>query len=217
MKPYSPIPRLSHDSLIRRLLRKDVDADVQRIDLITTTQLRLSIVDSGHHPMEKMAEGDTCIHVLWQAQENHAYIEIGGETFAIAPGDFAWIPMGDSWRLSPNQLAILIARRANSLAVPIEPIHGDDRFDGHNRETIARAPSGFRISRWKLTEPLALASSTHDVILVSLYADLAIRFDGGISMLNQGEASVIRPGTGQFTLVPNGLSYALVIQMDPDL
>lgn len=218
MKPYAPIPRFvrgsGHGSLIRRVLRKDVEADVHRIDLITTTQLRLSIVDSGQLAQEHIAEGDTCIHVLWQKEEANADISISGERFPISPGDSTWVPMGDSWSLSPNQLAVLVAIRRSTLAIPIEPAHGDDRFDGHNRETVAPAPPGVKLSRWKLTGPLTLPSADHDQILVSLYADIAIRYDGGISMLPQGEASVIRPGTGQITLVPNGLSYVLVLRMD---
>lgn len=218
MRPYSPIPRFvrggNHDRLIRRLLRKDVQRDTQRVDLITTTQLRLSIIDSGHHPSEQIAEGDTCIHDLWQADESDANITIGGEQFDIAPGDSTWIPMGDSWQLSPNQLAILISIRKSSLAIPLNPAHGDDRFSGHNRETIAPASDGVELSRWKLTEPLKIPESDDDLILVSLYADIAIQFEGGISMLNQGETSVIRPGTGQITLVPNGLSYVLIIRID---
>ena len=217
MSPYSPIPRfvsgLDHGRLIHRLLRRDVNPDVQRIDLITTTLLRLSVIDSGHLPTEHIAEGDTCIHMLWQADEQNAEIDIGGDRLTISPGDSTWIPAGDSWHLSPNQLAILIAIRSHSLAVPIEPAHGEDRFTGHNRETVAPSPSGMQFSRWKLTEPLHLSAVDRDLILVSLFADVAIRFDGGVSMLKQGEASVIRPGTGQITLVPNGLSYVLAIKV----
>lgn len=213
MKPFSPIPRFvrgqAHTGLIRRILRQDVDADVLRIDLITTTHLRISILDSGILEREHIAEGDTAIHVLWQQDEASASISVAGATAALAPGDTTWIPAGDPWQLSPHQLVILIAIRSQRLAVPIDPAHGEDRFSGHNRETIAPTPSGVQLSRWKLTEPLNIAPSDRDVILISLYADLAVRYQGGISMLRQGEASVIRPGLGEITLVPNGLTYVL--------
>lgn len=212
MSPYSPIPRFvrrsGHTHLIHRLIRPDVDPETQRIDLITTTTFRLSLLDSGTVPVEQAAEGDTTLHVLWQSHEPDAWITISGERFPILPGDSVGIPAGDSWRLSPDQLVISITRRSSSMVMPIEPLHGADRFDGHNRETT---PAGMGLARWKLTEPLSLANTAADQILVSLYADLAIQYDGGVVMLRQGEASVIRPGTGHITLVPNGLTYVLVI------
>lgn len=212
MKPYSPIPRFvrgeGHLGLIHRLLRQDIEPDIRRIDLITTTFLRLSLLDSGNTPTEQIAEGDTCIHILWQANESGASIDIGGERFAIAPGDFTWIPAGDSWQLSPDQLVLSIVESRGHLALPIEPTHGEDRFIGHNRES--RVP-GRQVSRWKLTESLTLPESDSELIFVSLYGDIAIQVDGSVTMLRQGETSVIRPGTGRTTLVPNGLSYVLVL------
>lgn len=217
MRPYSPIPRFvrgnDHAGLIHRFFCTETDADVQRIDLITTTTLRLSVIDSGHHATEHIAEGDTCVHVLWQADERDAHILIGGDRFEISPADSTWIPAGDAWQLSPDQLVICIVGKSRSLAVPIEPTHGEDRFVGHNRETLAPASSGLSMSRWKLTGPLQLEESDQEIILVGLYADVAIQFDGGVSMLPQGEASVIRPGMGRITLVPNGLSYLLAINV----
>lgn len=215
MKPYSPIPRFvrgsDHAGLIHRLLRSDLEPDIQRIDLITTTQLRLSVLDSGYQPVEHRAEGDTCIHVLWQANESEASIRIGEEQLAISPGDTTWIPAGDTWQLSADQLAICIVVRSNTLAMPIKPSHGEERFVGHNRETHVPKTSGISLRRWKLTEPLTIEASDEEIILVGLYADIAIQFAGGVTMLTQGEASVIRPGTGQITLIPNGLSYILIL------
>lgn len=216
MRPYSPIPRFvrgeNHGSLIRRILREDIDADINRIDLITTTSLRISILDSGHTPQEQIAEGDTAIHVLWQQHEANAQITVADLRNPIAPGDTTWIPAGDPWQLSPDQLVILLSFRSQRLAVPIDPEHGEDQYSGFNRETIAPAPAGVTLSRWKLTGTLTLPPSDRDLILISLYADLAIRFDSGISMVGQGRASVIRPESGEITLVPNGLTYVLVVR-----
>ena len=92
--------------------------------------------------------------------------------------------------------------------MPLGPEHGEDHFVGHNRET---RPAGMGLSRWKLTGPLTLPATSDDVVWVSLYGDIAVHHDIGIGMVFQGEASVIRPGTGQTTLVPNGLSYVLVL------
>lgn len=217
MKPYSPIPRFvpggDHSSLISRVLRSDIDKDIQRLDLITTTQLRLSIIDSGVSPREQVAEGDTCVHLLYQADEADASISVGGDRQIIAPGDFAWIPAGDSWQLSPNQLAITISLRSNSLALPIDPTHGEYRFDGYNRETIAPSAAGISLSRWKITQPLTLPDSDQDRIYIGLWNDLAIQYPGGVGMLHQGKVNVIRPGTGQITFVPNGLAHMLAIQL----
>ncbi len=213
MTPYSPIPRFvrgeHHGGLIRRLIRLDVDADVCRIDLITTTFLRLSLLDSGSAPSEMIAEGDTVLQVLWQADEPNAFIEVSGDRLPITPGDSLAIPSGDTWLASADQLLVIIARREARLAIPVGPMHGPDEFVGHNRVTT---PEKMGIARWKLTEPLTIPASESDTILVGLHNDIAIQYSGGISMLYGGEASVIRPEVGQITLVPNGLSYVLVIE-----
>lgn len=217
MKPYSPIPRFvsggDHASLIHRVLRSDVEPEIQRLDLITTTQLRVSLIDTGNHAKEHIAEGDTCVHILYQADEQEADIVIGGDRQAIAPGDFAWVPAGDSWQLAPNQLVITVVVRSNALALPIKPTHGDYRFNGYNRETIAPSKSGISSSRWKITQPLTLPDSDHDRIFIGLWNDLAMQYSGGVSMLQQGRASVIRPGIGQITLVPDGLAHVLAIEI----
>lgn len=217
MKPYSPIPRFvpgtDHTSLIQRVLRSDVKSETHRVDLITTTGLRVSLVDSGNNPTAQIAEGNTCVHVLYQADERDSKIDIGGLSYNISPGDFAWIPTGDSWQLTSNQLVILIVMRSSSLALPIAPAHGEYRFHGYNRETIAPSPPEVSLSRWKLTQPLPLPDSHRDRIYIGLYNDLALQYPGGVSMLHQGHTSVIRPGTGQITLVPNGLSHLLAIEI----
>jgi len=215
MKPYSPIPRIvagtSHRQLIHRILRPDLPTDTQRIDLITTSSRRVSIVDSGDRPGERVAEGDTAVHVLWQPDQRDAVIEIGTDRYPIAPGDTALIPAGDSWQLSPNTLVTEIAVRGNSLALPVPPTHGDYHFSGHNRESRYPAMGSVRLSRWKLSENLRMPVPVTERILIGLYNDIAMQYPGGVSMLRKGETSVIRPATGEITLVPNGLSYVLVI------
>src|SRR5690606_38094547 len=147
---------------------------IRRIDLITTTRLRVSVIDSGLAPAEEIAEGDTCIHVLWQRTEEDAHLRIGGERLDIAPGDSTWIPAGDGWELSGDQLAILIPVRSSSLALPLEPQHGEDRFTGNNRQTVIPTPNGSALSRWKLTGPLDLPAPDRDLIVIGLFADVAI-------------------------------------------
>ncbi len=216
MRPYFPIPRFvqgeQHSALIRRALRRDIEPEIQRLDLVTTTQLRISLEDSGLQPVEHTAEGDTCVHVLYQSGEENSRIEIGGEQHAITPGDFAWVPAGDTWQLSSDQLAITISVRSNSLALPIDPTHGEYRFDGYNRETVAPAASGVSLSRWKVTQPLTLPGADTDRILIGLWNDLAVQYPGGVSMLQQGKACVIRPGSDGVALVPDGLAYVLAIE-----
>lgn len=215
MMPYSPIPRIvagvSHRQLIHRILRPDLPADTQRIDLITTSNKRVSIVDSGTMPEERVAEGDTAVQVLWQQDEHDTAIVIGTDRYPIAPGDTAMIPAGDRWRLPPDTLVIVVAVRNHSLALPIPPTHGDYHFDGHNRESRYPGSPALHLSRWKITERLTVSAPQSERVLIGLYNDVAIQHAGGISMLRKGEASVIRPGSGGITLVPNGLSYVLVI------
>lgn len=215
MIPYSPIPRIvagsDHLRLISRILRPNVATDTQRIDLVTTSFKRVSIVDTGERPSEQIAEGDTAIHVLWQQDEDEAAIWIDEDRHAIAPGDTVMIPGGDRFRLSPNTLIVLVSMRKHSLSLPIPPTHGDYHFNGYNRESRYPADAGFALSRWKITDTLTFGQPESERVLISLYADFAIQHSGGVTMLRQGEASVIRPQVGRITLVPNGLSYVLVI------
>lgn len=217
MTIYSPIPRFvegsGHHSLIRRLIRTDIGEEVQRIDLITTTFLRVSIIDTGTAPESAVAEGDTALHILWQEDEEHASITVEGARKPIAPGDTCWVPSGDAWQLSPNQLAILISMKTHTIAIPIDPVHGEDQFEGYNRETLAPSPPGVYLCRWKITVPLEMDDAPNDRILVSLYSDMAVQAAGKVAMLHQGHASVVRAGSGPITLVPNGLSYILSLEI----
>ncbi|MCO5216824.1 MAG: hypothetical protein M9950_11820 [Thermomicrobiales bacterium] len=214
MKFYAPMPRFvvgsDHHDLIRRLFRRSAPPGTQRIDLITTTKLRVSIVDCGKASSPIESEADTIIHVLWQLDESAATITIGGDTWPIAPGDTAAIPTGDEWYLSPNQLMIQIVRRSHELALPVAPHHGMESFTGHNRGTTYDLPTQLSIQRWKLTEPLTVESA-QDQILIGLFNDLALQHHSEVELMPQGEVRVVR-GDGPITLVPNGLSYALIIR-----
>lgn len=210
MKFYAPIPRIvggeNHHDLIRRLFRRSATPGTQRIDLITTTNLRVSIIDCGNAPLPIESEADTIIHLLWQLDESVANITIGGDTWPIAPGDTAAIPGGDEWCLSPNQLTIQIVRRSHELALPIAPHHGTESFIGHNRRT---SYDPLALQRWKLTEPCTIPTED-DLVLVGLHNDLALQHHSEIGLMPQGEVRVAR-GEGPITMVPNGLSYALTI------
>lgn len=214
MIPFSPISRIvageNHLQLIHRILRPDVPKDTQRIDLITTSFKRVALIDTGLQPAEVTAEGDTALHILWQQDESHAAVWIGGERVRVAPGDTMMIPGGDRWQLSPNILAVLVAVRQRALVLPVLPTHGEYHFAGYNRES--RYPvDGFALSRWKVTQPLTFAAPESERVLVSLHGDFGLQYPGGVTMLRRGEASVIRPDVGQITLVPNGLSFLLAI------
>lgn len=215
MKFYAPIPRavtgINIHDLIRRLFRSSVEANTQRIDLITTTQLRVSMVDTGESPHDAIAEGDTTVHILWQMHESTASITVGGETSSIAPGDTATVPSGDEWRLSSHQLAVLIVRRIRSVALPYPPHHGSETFAGHNRRTTYDVPG---LVRWKLTEPLTLPARKQDSVIISLYNDIALQHRSEVELMRQGNLRVIRAGEGEITIVPNGLTYILVISAD---
>jgi hypothetical protein len=215
MNPYSPIPRIvagtAHCQLVHRILRPDVPPDTQRIDLVTTSFKRVSIIDSGDDPGERVAEGDTAVHVLWQLDERDAMIEIGTDHYPIAPGDTAMIPVGDSWQMPPHILMIEVSVRSALLALPIPPTHGDYHFTGYNRESRYPAMGNVQLSRWKLSEYLTLTAPDRERVLIGLFNDIALQHPGGVSLLRKGGTSVIRPETGEITLVPNGLSYVLVI------
>ncbi len=214
MKFYAPMPRFvassDHHDLIRRLFRRSAPPGTQRIDLVTTMNLRVSIVDCGKTPTPIESEADTIIHVLWQLDESAATITIGGDTWPIAPGDTAAIPTGDEWYLSPNQLLIQIVRRSHELALPVAPNHGTESFTGHNRGTTYDLPASLALQRWKLTEPYTI-STEDDLVLVGLYNDLALQHHSEVELMPQGEVRVVR-GDGPIMLVPNGLSYALIIR-----
>ncbi|MCA9832916.1 MAG: hypothetical protein KC435_03165 [Thermomicrobiales bacterium] len=213
MKFYAPMPRAVHgegqSDLIRRLFRSIALSGTQRIDLITTTRLRVAVVES---PGATIAEGDTVVHVLWQADESHASITIGGESFSIAPGDTAAIPAGDEWLLSPEQLAIVVVRRTQELILPTPPHHGIESFVSYNRATAYNLPENQTITRWKLTEPLTLPASDQDVIAISLYNTIALQHRSEVNLMHQGDVRVIRAGEGAVTLVPNGLTYVLLVR-----
>lgn len=212
MKFYAPMPRYvqgeSHGDLIRRLFRTSATTGTQRIDLITTTSLRVAVVES---PEVTVAEGDTVVHVLWQADEASASIMIAGEVAAIAPGDTAAIPAGDEWSLSPGQLAIVIVRRAQMLGLPILPHHGTEHFTGYNRATTYDLPAQQGMTRWKLTEPLTLPEADKDLVIISLYNTVALQHWSEVDMMQQGDVRVIRAGDGAITLIPNGLTYILIV------
>ena len=213
MKPFTPLPRIlagtGHRQLIHRILRPDLPPDTQRIDLVTTSQRRVSIIDSGRTPENVVAEGDTAIHILWQLSESGANIAVEGAEYPVAPGDTVMVPGGDSWRLSANTLAVVISVRSHRLAEPILPTHGTECFHGYNRETRYPGTETIPLTRWKITQPLTLEAGESERILVSLYSDIAMQHANGVGMLPVGTASVTRGG--QITLVPNGLSYVLVI------
>ena len=213
MKPFAPLPRIvtgsNHHQLIHRILRPDLPRETQRIDLVTTSRRRVSVIDTGKTPNPLLAEGDTAIHVLWQMDETGAVVRLDGIEYPIAPGDTVMVPGGDTWCLSSNTLAIVIAVRVHALTLPIPPTHGTEQFHGFNRETRYPGSGAIAFTRWKITQPLSIDAGEPERIIIGLYRDIALQYAAGVGMLPVGTASVIRGG--QITLVPNGLSYVLVI------
>lgn len=212
MRPYAPIPRFvaddHHASLLQRLLLSDLPPTIRRIDFVTTSFLRASLVDTGLEPPIHTAEGDTELHVLWQPNDTPGWLEIEGDRHALVPGDTACIPQGEQWCVSPNQVLVQIVSRTRGLTLPVLPHHGMESFHGYNRLTRFESAS---IHRWKLTESLTLPDSNSDTVLIGLYQPIALQWAHGVDLLPQGGCRVIRAQSGAVTLVPNGLSYVLTV------
>lgn len=213
--PYTPIPRVvSGDDtqmLMSKLAGMPWSAGTARVDLITTSRLRVSLIDTGTEPEPVRTEGDTIIHILAQAIEHDATITVDAESFPIAPGDTMTMPEGESWQLSPHQLAIVVVRRTRSLGVPIGPTHGQESYAGYNRRTAYPTGRGVNMVRWKLTQPWALTPEA-ETILVGLANPIALQWRNGVDLIRPGECRVIDQSLGELTIHPDGLGYVLVIE-----
>lgn len=212
---FQPIPRVvpgdDAHHLLRGVMRMDVPPGTRRVDLVTSTRLRLSLIDSGDTPAAAPAKGDTAVHVLWQRDERGAFVEIEGERLRIAPGDTISIPAADRWSLSPRQIAVVTSTHARRLATVVGPTHGEESFDGYNRRTRCATVGGYLVDRWKITGPQTFDQDMGERILVGLTGDVALTWSGGTELLTNGTCRVIPAGAPPITVVPNGLGYVVAL------
>jgi hypothetical protein len=163
-------------------------------------------------PVATRDDAATIWHVLWVRGEDGS-VQIGSETWPIAPGDTIVVPPGRSLRTGGGQLAVAIALPGRDAPLA-PPTHGEERYFGHNRRTVCCRVGDVRLCRWKLTQPLALAEHHPDSALVlALARDSVIRTATTIDRLAQGELAVIDPAASSI-VTPDGLSYLLTIDRD---
>ena len=154
-------------------------------------------------------------HVLWVRDEPDATVTISstGEshTWPIAPGDSVPVPRDATLLAAGGQLGLAIAMPDTDIA-SMPPTHGRDRFFGHNRQTTSYRTTGLRVTRWKLTQPLALGAHVDGPCLVmALARDAVIRASASIDRLTQGDVAVIDPAADP-VILPDGLAYLLTVE-----
>lgn len=215
--PWRPAPEIVPGSpahrLIRGVLRMDVDTlHVARVDLHHSPAWTVSLIDTGNGDAEAWnTRGDTTFHILWQLDEDDAWIEAGGERFPIAPGDTMSVPAGMAVRQAKGMLLVRVEANSATLDGVLPPSHGTETFEGFNRRTDYETPAAFTLQRWKITQPLTLSASESTYAIVDLATPLALTWPGGTDLFGRGECRVIPSGTGPMTLLPDGLGYVLVI------
>ncbi len=173
----------------------------------------VSLVDTGNGDAEPWCPvGDTTFHILWQVNEDDAWIEADGERCPIAPGDTISVPAGTAIRQAAGMLLVTIETRTATLNGVLAPNHGIETFEGYNRRTDYQTPSTLALQRWKITQPLTLPASESAYVIVDLATPLALTWPGGTDLIGRGECRVIEAETGPISLLPDGLGYALVIR-----
>lgn len=216
--PQRPTPEIRPGTathrLIRGVMRMDVDLlYVERVVLLRTNAWKVSLVDTGDGDATPWTPGgDTTFHILWQADEDDAWVEASGDRVAIAPGDTMSVPSGTGIRLAAGMLLVQVEARTSTLEMVIAPSHGVETFEGYNRRTDFRTPAAFTMQRWKITQPLTMPPSDAPCAVIDLATPLAMAWAGGTDLIRRGECRVIPGGTRSLTLLPDGLGYALVIR-----
>lgn len=215
--PWRPAPEIvpgtpSH-RLIRGVLRMELDpVSIARVDLHHSPAWTVSLIDTGGgDPTPWMPTGDTTFHILWQMDENDAWIEVDGQRYPIAPGDTLSVPAKTAIRQAAGMLLVRIAANSVTLDGVLPPSHGTETFEGFSRRTDYETPAAFTLQRWKITQPLTLSASESTYAIVDLATPLALTWPGGTDLFGRGECRVIPSGTGPVTLLPDGLGYVLVI------
>lgn len=207
-------PGTSAQRLIRGVMRMELPRPhVERVVLYRAAGWTASLVDTGDGDATAWSpEGDTTLHILWQANEDDAWVVANGDRFPIAPGDTMSVPASTNVRLAAGMLLMRIESGRGSLADIIPPSHGIESFEGYNRRTDYETPDAFSLQRWKITQPLMIPPTEAPYALIDLAEPLAVAWPGGTDLIGRGECRVILPGTGPVTLLPKGLGYALVIR-----
>lgn len=200
--------------LLRGVMRMDLATPhVERVVLYRAAGWTVSLVDTGDGDATAWSpEGDTTLHILWQANEDDAWVVANGDHFPIAPGDTMSVPASAEIRLAAGMLLVRIGAGRRSLTHIIPPSHGRESFEGYNRRTHYETPEDFSLQRWKITQPLTIPPLDALYAVIDLAEPLALAWPGGTDLIGRGECRVIPPDTGPVTLLPNGLGYALVIR-----
>lgn len=199
--------------LIRGVLRMETtEAHIARVELCRGDLWTASIVDTGKVDTSGTVERDTTFHILWEADEDDAWIETNGIRHPIAPGDTMSVPAETEVRQAAGMLLVEVEATAASLDQVLPPSHGIETFEGYNRRTDYETPGAFSLERWKITQPMALPDAPAPFALIDLAAPIAFAWPGGTDLVGRGECRVIEPGTGPITLLPDGLGYALIVR-----
>lgn len=190
---------------------------VARVVLHRAPAWTVSLIDTGNGDAEPWrTRGDTTFHVLWQLNEDDAWIEANGDRYPIAPGDTMSVPARMPIRLAAGMLLVRIEANSATLDGILPPSHGLETFEGYNRRTDYETPAAFTLQRWKITQPLTLAPSATAYTAVDLAAPLALTWPGGTDLVGRGECREVPPDTGPITLLPDGLGYALIVSARRD-
>lgn len=208
------VPGTRAHRLIRGVLRMDLDTlHVERVILFRAPAWTVSVVDTGDGDVQPwMPTDDTTFHILWQMDENDAWIEVDGQRYPIAPGDTLSVPAKTAIRQAAGMLLVRIEANSVTLDGVLPPSHGTETFEGFSRRTDYETPAAFTLQRWKITQPLTLSASESTYAIVDLAAPLALTWPGGTDLFGRGECRVVPPGTGPITLLPDGLGYAVTIR-----
>ena len=208
------VPGTPSHRLIRGVLRMELGhLYVERVTLTRAALWTASLVDTGDGDAALWSQkGDTTLHILWQADEDDAWIQAEGERFSIAPGDTMSVPAGTGIRLAAGMLVVKVEARSQSLERIIPPSHGVETFEGYNRRTGYETPAAFELERWKITQPLTLPPFDALSTVIGLGEPLALVWPGGTDLIGSGECRVVPAGSKPITLLPDGLGYALVIR-----
>ena len=184
--------------------------------------VQLHLIDTSYTAAPAIDQARTMIwHVLWVRDEDSATVSISSSqqerAWRIAPGDSIFVPADASFATDGGQLALAITiPEGNPLESRVDPpTHGTDQFFGYNRQTTALMAGGLKVSRWKLTQPLAFADHYRSrCIVVALARNVTVRTTSTIDLLNQGQAALVDPMTDPI-ISPDGLAYLLTIKTDP--
>lgn len=216
--PWRPAPGIVPGTpahrLIRGVLRMELDpVHIARVVLHRTPAWAATLIDTGEgDPAPWMPAGDTTFHILWQMDEDDAWIEADGKCFPIAPGDSMSVPAGASIRQAAGMLLLRVEANSATLDGILSPSHGTETFEGYNRRTDYETPAAFALRRWKITQPLAIPAAAEPYAIVDLAGPLGITWPGGTDLVGRGECLLVPPAAGPITLLPDGLGYAVTVR-----